>query len=67
MSSEDFSLVLNEVPGTFVMLGARPEDVAADTAPSNHSSIVRFDDDVLPTQATALAQLAASHLMPSAS
>jgi hippurate hydrolase len=63
MGSEDFSMVLDEVPGTFVMLGARPDDVGED-GPSNHSSVVRFDDAVLGDQAAALAQLAAAHLIP---
>jgi len=63
MGSEDFSMVLEEVPGTFVMLGARPDDVGED-GPSNHSSVVRFDDAVLGDQAAALAQLATSHLVP---
>ncbi len=62
MGAEDFSMVLQEVPGTFIMLGARPDDVPAAEAPSNHSSIVRFDDAVLPAQAAALAGLAVSHL-----
>ena len=63
MGSEDFSMVLEQVPGTFVMLGARPDDVGED-GPSNHSSVVRFDDAVLGDQAAALAQLATSHLVP---
>jgi hippurate hydrolase len=46
------------------MLGARPDDVDADDAPSNHSSVVRFDDVVLGDQAAALAQLAVNHLIP---
>ncbi|MFG1624245.1 M20 family metallopeptidase [Kribbella sp. NPDC049227] len=62
MGAEDFSMVLAEVPGTFIMLGARPDDVSEDEAPSNHSSIVRFDDDVLAHQSAALAHLAVSHL-----
>jgi hippurate hydrolase len=61
MGSEDFSKVLEEVPGAFIMLGARPDDVGED-GPSNHSSEVRFDDAVLGDQAAALAQLAASKL-----
>ncbi|TDO67411.1 hippurate hydrolase [Kribbella sp. VKM Ac-2571] len=64
MGAEDFSMVLREVPGTFVMVGARPDDVSEEEAPSNHSSLVRFDDAVLADQAAALAQLAAKHLMP---
>jgi hippurate hydrolase len=61
MGSEDFSLVLEEVPGTFIMMGARPDDVGED-GPSNHSSEVRFDDAVLGDQAAALAHLAALKL-----
>jgi amidohydrolase len=64
MGAEDFSMVLQQVPGTFIMLGARPDDVPADEAPSNHSTTVRFDDTVLPHQAAALATLAAHHLIP---
>lgn len=64
MGSEDFSMVLDEVPGAFMMLGARPDDVDPDNAPSNHSSVVRFDDAVLGDQAAALAQLALNHLVP---
>ncbi|WP_337758267.1 M20 family metallopeptidase [Kribbella shirazensis] len=64
MGAEDFSMVLREVPGTFAMVGARPDDVSAEEAPSNHSSIVRFDDAALPHNAAALAQLATTHLIP---
>ncbi|HWD78903.1 MAG TPA: M20/M25/M40 family metallo-hydrolase, partial [Kribbella sp.] len=64
MGAEDFSMVLREVPGAFTMVGARPDDVTAAEAPSNHSSIVRFDDAVLADNAAALAQLAARHLTP---
>jgi hippurate hydrolase len=64
MGAEDFSMVLREVPGTFAMVGARPDDVPAANPPSNHSSIVRFDDAVLADNAAALAQLAAHHLTP---
>ncbi|WP_419707951.1 M20 metallopeptidase family protein [Promicromonospora sp. NFX87] len=59
MGAEDFSYVLEQVPGCFILLGARPEDVPAATAPSNHSATVRFDDAVLGDQAAALAGLAA--------
>ncbi|MGW7681307.1 M20 metallopeptidase family protein [Kribbella sp. NPDC054772] len=64
MGAEDFSMVLRKVPGTFAMFGARPDDVSAAEAPSNHSSIVRFDDAVLADQAAALAHLATGHLLP---
>ena len=45
--SEDFSFVLEQVPGAFVMLGACPPDADADTAPFNHSAEAVFDDAVL--------------------
>ncbi|WP_454858291.1 M20 metallopeptidase family protein [Promicromonospora soli] len=58
MGSEDFSYVLERVPGCFIHLGARPDDVPAEGAPSNHSAKVRFDDSLLGEQAAALAELA---------
>ena len=65
MGAEDFSMVLREVPGTFAMVGARPDDVIPEEAPSNHSSLVRFDDAVLADISAALAHLATHHLIPS--
>ncbi|MCC3289938.1 MULTISPECIES: M20 family metallopeptidase [unclassified Arthrobacter] len=62
MGSEDFSLVLNEVPGTFLFLGATPPSVNPVTAAWNHSPRVVFDDSVLGDQAAALAQLAYNRL-----
>jgi hippurate hydrolase len=55
--SEDFSRVLNEVPGAYVFLGACCSD-DPDTAPDNHSPLARFDDAVLPDGAALLAELA---------
>ncbi|GEB22979.1 M20 metallopeptidase family protein [Brevibacterium aurantiacum] len=58
MGSEDFSFVLNEVPGAFLFMFASPEDVDPATAATNHSPEVLFDDAHLPDQAAALATLA---------
>ncbi|KKI19676.1 MULTISPECIES: M20 metallopeptidase family protein [unclassified Leucobacter] len=58
MGSEDFSFVLNEVPGAFVMLATSPPDSDHTTAEFNHSPRVIFDDAVLGDQAAALATLA---------
>ncbi|MDR6868775.1 hippurate hydrolase [Microbacterium resistens] len=58
MGSEDFSFVLNEVPGTFVMLASTPPEIDVATAEFNHSPRVYFDDAVLGDQAAALANLA---------
>src|SRR5690348_11508639 len=45
--AEDFSYVLEQVPGAFMMLGACPPGVEAATAPFNHSPEAVFDDVVL--------------------
>lgn len=64
MGAEDFSFVLNEVPGTFVIVGACPTDIAEPlTGPSNHSARVRFDDSVLGVEAATLALLGYSALV----
>lgn len=59
--SEDFSRVLEEVPGAFVFLGAcRGQDF--ESAPSNHSPLATFDDGVLADGAALLAELAMRRL-----
>jgi amidohydrolase len=59
--SEDFSRVLEEVPGSYVMLGACvTEDYLS--APSNHSPLARFDDRVLSRGALLHAELAVRSL-----
>ena len=45
--AEDFSFVLSQVPGAFILLGACPPGTAPETAPSNHSAAAVFDDAVL--------------------
>lgn len=55
--SEDFSRVIAEVPGCYLMLGARVAD-AGDTVPDNHSAYVRFDESVLPDGALLHTELA---------
>ena len=57
LGSEDFSFVLQQVPGAFVFLGAHPLPVAA-VPPTNHSSKAIFDEGVLAEQAATLAHLA---------
>jgi amidohydrolase len=46
-TAEDFSRVLNRVPGTFVGLGAAPAGADPATVPFNHSPAATFDDGVL--------------------
>jgi amidohydrolase len=60
--SEDFSYVLEQVPGAFVMLGACPADTDAGTAPFNHSAEAVFDDAVLPAGTALYAELALRRL-----
>lgn len=44
MASEDFSYVLQQVPGALAFLGACPPGVAPDEAAPNHSNRVHFDE-----------------------
>ncbi|MFG1966563.1 M20 family metallopeptidase [Nonomuraea sp. NPDC049028] len=62
MGSEDFSYVLQAIPGAFVFLGACPPDRDPATAPYNHSPEAQFDDSVLPDGAALYASLALSRL-----
>jgi hippurate hydrolase len=60
--AEDFSYVLEQVPGAFVMLGACPPPVDPDTAPFNHSAFAVFDDMVLADGAALFTELAMRRL-----
>jgi amidohydrolase len=60
--AEDFSFVLEQVPGAFLMVGACPPDVDAEEAPSNHSAHALFDDAVLPDGAAMLSEFALRRL-----
>ncbi len=56
--TEDFSRVLERVPGAMVLIGACPDGHDLDTAPSNHSPHAVFDDSVLADGAALYSQLA---------
>ena len=60
--AEDFSYVLQEVPGAFLFVGATPSGADPQTAPYNHSAQARFDDAALPVSAAVLAALALDRL-----
>jgi hippurate hydrolase len=64
--AEDFSYVLGEVPGAFLMLGACPPGADPATAPFNHAADAVFDDSVLPDGAALLAELAVRRLTQAA-
>jgi hippurate hydrolase len=60
--SEDFSYVLEQVPGAYLMLGACPPDSDPFTAPFNHSAEAVFDDAALPDGTAVYAELALRRL-----
>lgn len=60
MGAEDFSYVLDKVPGTMMFLGAKPGDVT-NPAP-NHSNRVIFDEDAMSTGIAMYASMALKRL-----
>ena len=47
MGAEDFSYILQEVPGAMAFLGGRPASEDPATAPANHSNKVVFDEPAM--------------------
>ncbi|MEJ8278908.1 M20 metallopeptidase family protein [Pseudonocardia spirodelae] len=62
LGSEDFSYVLERVPGALAFLGARPPSVDPATAPPNHSNRVVFDEAAFPAGVALHAGLALAAL-----
>jgi amidohydrolase len=60
--SEDFSFVLEQVPGAFLMVGACPPGADPNTAAFNHSAEAVFDDAILADGTALYAELAARRL-----
>ena len=60
--AEDFSFVLEQVPGAFVVLGAVPAGTDPLTAPTNHSALATFDDAALADGTALYAELALRRL-----
>jgi amidohydrolase len=60
--SEDFSYVLQQVPGTYLGVGATLADADPRTAPYNHSAHARFEDGALAVGPALLAALALDRL-----
>jgi hippurate hydrolase len=60
--AEDFSRVVDEVPGCMLFLGATPPGRDPGTAPANHSPLAEFDEAVLPDGAALYAELAVRRL-----
>jgi hippurate hydrolase len=64
--AEDFSFVLDQVPGAYLMVGAVPPGTDPATAPMNHAPQAIFDDRCVPEAAVVLAALAAARLRQAA-
>ena len=58
MGAEDFSYVLEKVPGAMAFLGGRPADADASVYPANHSDRVVFDEPSLAVGAALYAHVA---------
>ena len=61
MGGEDFSFVLNEVPGTMAYLGTCPPEHQLGSVPNNHSNRVVFDEDAMTTGMAVHAAVAMAH------
>ncbi|MDW3215845.1 MAG: M20 family metallopeptidase [Ilumatobacteraceae bacterium] len=62
MAAEDFSYVLDRIPGAMMFLGGTAHDRDPATAPANHSNLVTFDEDAMTTGVEMYAQMALRHL-----
>jgi hippurate hydrolase len=62
MGAEDFSYVLQEIPGAMVFLGGTPSDRNLATAAPNHSNRVLFDEQAMVTGTAMYAAMALNHL-----
>ncbi len=62
MGAEDFSYVLNEIPGTMMFLGGTHLNRNPATAPANHSNLVTFDEDAMFDGVALYSAMALRHL-----
>jgi len=62
MGAEDFSYVLQKVPGAMAFVGARPDGQDPATAPQNHSNLVVFDEPAMAVGVALYAAVAIRHL-----
>jgi hippurate hydrolase len=62
MGAEDWSYVLNEVPGAMAFLGSCPPDLEPGNSPGNHSNLVVFDEDSMITGIALYAAVALKQL-----
>lgn len=62
MGAEDWSYVMNEVPGAMAFLGACPPDLVPGQSPGNHSNRVVFHEEAMATGVALYAAVASAHL-----
>ncbi len=62
MGAEDFSYVLNSVPGAMAFLGATPAGIDPFSAAPNHSNLVQFDEASMSTGMALYTAVALDHL-----
>lgn len=62
MGAEDWSYVMNEVPGAMAFLGACPPELVPGQSPGNHSNRVVFHEDAMATGVALYAAVASAHL-----
>ncbi len=62
MGAEDFSYVLQKVPGAMAFLGATPHGINPFTAAPNHSNRARFDEACMTSGIALYAAMALDHL-----
>ena len=64
MGAEDFSYLLQNVPGAMMFLGGTPAGRDPTTAAPNHSNRVFFDEPAMTTGISLYATAALQHLRP---
>lgn len=62
MGAEDWSYVLQRIPGAMAFLGARPDGLDPETAPENHSNLVVFDEPAMALGVALYTAVALRHL-----
>jgi hippurate hydrolase len=62
MGAEDFSYVLQRVPGAMMFLGAVPAGIDPDSVPQAHSNLAVFDEEAMVTGIALHAAVAIRHL-----
>ncbi|MEZ5342867.1 MAG: M20 family metallopeptidase [Acidimicrobiales bacterium] len=62
MGAEDWSYVLQQIPGAMVFLGVRPPELTAQTATACHSNRMMMDEDAMAVGSAAYAAVAMRYL-----